>query len=152
MQGCIVFLLPGGVGWGSHRLHPNITRGLTKRALFTGSNYGNQSSVISDQHILTRRQRGEECPIDRADLLKKRPVSLADPSPAVFPLYMSQYFFSVLVVGSEAGVRRGLRVCVYCDSVPCWWRQWLKRRSRHLPDCWNVNAVALIIGFCTHRL
>lgn len=28
----------------------------------------------------------------------------------------------------------------------------LKRRSRHLPDCWNVNAVALIIGFCTHRL
>lgn len=28
----------------------------------------------------------------------------------------------------------------------------LLRRSCHLPDCWNVNAVALIIGFCTHRL
>lgn len=26
--------------------------------------YGNQSNVINDQHILTQRQRGEECPID----------------------------------------------------------------------------------------
>ena len=31
-------------------------------------------------------------------------------------------------------------------------RRGAERRSRHLPDCWNVNAVALIIGFCTHRL
>lgn len=79
----------------------------------------------------------------------------ASPLFAFFPLYMSQYL---------EDLRRGeLRVCVCIvevlpgDSIPCWWCVWcgvggLKRRSRHLPDCWNVNAVALIIGFCTHRL
>lgn len=69
--------------------------------------YGNQSNVISDQHILTQRQRGEECPIDWYCLLgrsrwspeEKTSVAggplhspqTASPLFAFFPLYMSQY-------------------------------------------------------------
>lgn len=65
----------------------------------------------------------------------------------------------------ERGSWRRLHVCKCIvevlprETIPCWrcvcvWWWWgeLKRRSRHLPDCWNVNATALIIGFCTHRL
>lgn len=33
-----------------------------------------------------------------------------------------------------------------------WWPYCLKRLCRHLPDCRNVNAVALIIGFYSHSL
>lgn len=98
-----------------------------------------------------------------ADLLKKRPLWLADPtllpnaSPlfAVFPPYMSQYSLRKRRMGRQKKMRVVLSSCRGVGgSVPCW------RCSsggtgggcRHLPDCRNVNATALIIGFCTHRL
>lgn len=79
----------------------------------------------------------------RADLLKKRPVSLVDPphhtdtnththsppaaSPlfAFFPLYMSQYLEDLRRGGAGEGC-----VCVCIvevlpgDSIPCWWCVW----------------------------
>lgn len=82
------------------------------------------------------------------------PHTTASPLFAYFCLYMSQYLGDLRRGGGKEGC---MCVCVLlrcCRSTlsHAGGAGGLKRWGRHLPDCWNVNAVALIIGFCTHRL
>lgn len=89
--------------------------------------YGNQSNVISNQHILTQRQRGEECPIDWYCLLgwsrwsPEEKTSVAggpphsSPLSAFFPLYMSQYLWDLRQGGGE--LKKAACVYVYCRGA-----------------------------------
>lgn len=92
--------------------------------------YGNQSNVISDQHILTQRQRGEECPIDWYCLLgrsrwspeeKTSVAGLVDPpQPPPHSLPSSLYIcLNTWGILNEGGSWRGLHVCVCVLSRCC---------------------------------
>lgn len=118
-------------------------------------------AVLSAISIFSPRGREKNAPLtdmacwaDCADLSKKRPVAVADPQTptaslrfAFFPLYVS-----ILEDLRSTKLRRFcVCVCVLwrCRCSSLCGRGALKRPIRHLPDCWNVNAMALIIGFCT---
>ncbi len=45
-----------------------------------------------------------------------------------------------------------LRLYIFIASLCRVWRPYCLKRLPHLPDCRNVNAVALIIGFYSHSL
>lgn len=107
--------------------------------------YGNQSNVINDQHILTQRQRGEECPIDWYCLLGCSRWSLEEktsvaggpqthPPPICLPTLclLPSIYVSILWGFCKVGLGGGWgRLCVCIvevlpgDSIPCWWgRSW----------------------------
>lgn len=95
--------------------------------------YGNQSNDINDQHILTQRQRGEECPIDWYCLLGRSRWSLEEKTsvaggphtpPNCLPsLCLLPAIYVSILGGSEKGGAEEGCMCIVGvlpgDSIPC---------------------------------